>query len=226
MNELANAEREEVGRWLNNRAKNSHQPFRRRERAMSGFGARGCVGPTGVQMCARGRGSHKVPVRTDDLNIEPEVLHRLVADNYPAIAHSLLRPLLHLLSISREACGGDVDKFLIMLVIAIRTTEHACFATYSQGQLLSGEIPVFPTLGTNVRSVADSTGTPKETVRRKVGELIEAGWISREGNELRFTAVAYQELAGVRVAIEELALSNFEVVAELARQRLAASSDH
>ena len=145
-----------------------------------------------------------MPVRTNDLNIGRELLRRLVADNYPAIARGLLRPLLHLLSISREACGGDVDKFLIMLVIAIRTTEHECFATYSQEQLLSGEIPIFPTLGTNVRSVAESTGTPKETVRRKVGELIEAGWISRKGNELRFTAVAYQDLAVARVAAPDI----------------------
>ena len=29
--------RQEIGRWLNNRAENSHQPFRRRERAMERF---------------------------------------------------------------------------------------------------------------------------------------------------------------------------------------------
>lgn len=165
-----------------------------------------------------------MPVRTDGLDIGREVLRALVADNYPAVARSLLRPLLHLLSLSRAACGGDVDKFLIMLVIAIRTTEHEGFATSSQAQLLSGEIPVFPTLGTNVRSVAESTGTPKETVRRKVGELIEAGWIARERNELRFTVLAYRELSGVRVAIEELAVSNFQVVADLTRQHHAKSS--
>ncbi len=167
-----------------------------------------------------------MPARTDQLDIGREVLRQLVADNYPAIAHGLLRPLLHLLSISREACKGDVDKFLIMLVIAIRTTEHGSFATFSQAQLLSGEIPIFPTLGTNMRSVAESTGASRETVRRKVGELIEAGWISRQGNELRFTAVAYRELAVVRVAIEDLAVSNFRVVADLARKRLADPPDH
>ena len=37
MNEIGNADRQEVGRWLNNRAENSHQPFRRRERAMLRF---------------------------------------------------------------------------------------------------------------------------------------------------------------------------------------------
>jgi putative transposase len=34
MKEIGNADRQEVGRGLNNRAENSHQPFRRRERAM------------------------------------------------------------------------------------------------------------------------------------------------------------------------------------------------
>jgi putative transposase len=34
MKEIGDADRHEVGRRLNNRAENSHQPFRRRERAM------------------------------------------------------------------------------------------------------------------------------------------------------------------------------------------------
>ena len=34
---LGNANRQETGRWLNNRAENSHLPFRRRERAMQRF---------------------------------------------------------------------------------------------------------------------------------------------------------------------------------------------
>jgi putative transposase len=37
MREIGNADRQEVGRHLNNRAENSHQPFRRRERAMQRF---------------------------------------------------------------------------------------------------------------------------------------------------------------------------------------------
>ena len=37
MNEIGNADCQEVGRWRNNRAENSHQPFRRRERAMLRF---------------------------------------------------------------------------------------------------------------------------------------------------------------------------------------------
>jgi putative transposase len=37
MNEIRAADRHEVGGRLNNRAENSHQPFRRRERAMLRF---------------------------------------------------------------------------------------------------------------------------------------------------------------------------------------------
>ena len=37
MREIGNLERREMGRWLNNRAENSHLPFRRRERAMLRF---------------------------------------------------------------------------------------------------------------------------------------------------------------------------------------------
>ena len=37
MKVIGNAERQETGRWLNNRDENSHQPFRRRERAMAKF---------------------------------------------------------------------------------------------------------------------------------------------------------------------------------------------
>ena len=37
LKELGGAERQETGRWLNNRAENSHLPFRRRERAMLRF---------------------------------------------------------------------------------------------------------------------------------------------------------------------------------------------
>jgi len=37
MEVIGNADRQETGRWLNNRAENSLQPFRRRERAMHRF---------------------------------------------------------------------------------------------------------------------------------------------------------------------------------------------
>lgn len=140
---------------------------------------------------------------------------RLVAENYPSIVGGLLGPLLDLLSRSRGACGGDMDKFLIMMAVAIRTTTHKDFARYTQAQLLSGEVPVLPSLGINIQSIADSIGAPKETVRRKVGELVDAGWIVRERNELYYTGRAYQALADVGVSLEVMAARHYEIVAAL-----------
>jgi putative transposase len=37
MNDLGNADKQVVGRYANNRVENSHQPYRRRERAMIRF---------------------------------------------------------------------------------------------------------------------------------------------------------------------------------------------
>ena len=43
MTELGNAEKQEIGRWANNRVENSHLSFRRRERAMLRFRRMGCL---------------------------------------------------------------------------------------------------------------------------------------------------------------------------------------
>lgn len=92
---------------------------------------------------------------------------------------------------------------------------HRDFSRRSQKELLSGAIPVLPGLGANTRSIAETLGIPKETVRRKVSELIEAGWLARERGKLYSTARAYQELAPVREQLETLAARYYEVVAAL-----------
>ncbi len=43
MKEIGNWAHQETGRWLNNRAENSHQPFRRRERAMAKYRSMGSL---------------------------------------------------------------------------------------------------------------------------------------------------------------------------------------
>ena len=43
MRDIGNAEKQQTGRWLNNRVENSHLPFRRRERAMLRFRQMRCL---------------------------------------------------------------------------------------------------------------------------------------------------------------------------------------
>ena len=49
MKEICNADRQETGRWLDSKAENSHQPFRRRERAMPRFRRMRSSPPTAPQ---------------------------------------------------------------------------------------------------------------------------------------------------------------------------------
>jgi len=141
-----------------------------------------------------------------------QALLRLVAENAPLQAEPILAPLLEMLSLARKACEDDLDKFLIMLVVAIRAAGHRQFAAALLSQGEAGPASPFPSLGVNIQSIADSIGAPKETVRRKVADLVGLGWIAREGNELFLTPCAYQTLTPVREAIHSLAVRYHEVV--------------
>lgn len=140
-----------------------------------------------------------------------------IHERYSMIAADLLGPLLHFLTVARDLLGGDAEKVLIMLVISIRTKQHPDFARFSAEQLSSGELPVLPSLGVNVRSIADSTGIPKETVRRKTAELVAAGLLVREGSDLRYTGEGYAFVGPAREALERLAARTYHTVSQLLR---------
>jgi hypothetical protein len=131
------------------------------------------------------------------------------------VASDLLRPLLNVFSAAREVCDGDVDKFVILLVIGMRTTEHPEFKRLTDAQIKAGDPPVLPSLGTNTRSIAASVGIPKETARRKLAELVDSGWLAREHWDFRLTAQGYAALEPVRTRIQAMALSYHDLLSEL-----------
>jgi hypothetical protein len=138
-----------------------------------------------------------------------------VTEAFPSIAASLIDPLLSIFQTSRSACGGDLDKFLVILVIAIRTASHPRFAAMTPEQLLHEDLLILPGLGTNARSIAASLQMPRETVRRKVAELVEVGWAARRNSHLYATAEGYRQLAPIRVCLERLTVENYITVKKL-----------
>jgi hypothetical protein len=142
----------------------------------------------------------------------PESLVALLRRHYTLIAKDVLAPFVEVLAAGRGACGGDLDKLLIIMVVALRTAEHREIIDVEFEDVLSGAVERYPSLSTNVRSIADSTGIPKETVRRKVADLVEAGWIHRDGNRLALTPLASQMLTDVREPLLEMAVRNSETV--------------
>jgi hypothetical protein len=127
-----------------------------------------------------------------------------VNDQSP-LSDDLVAPFLAILQLLREVCGGDLEKIIIMLVVADRTVRHPAVKAMSTAERMESGLEFLPNIGVNARSIADSTGVPRETVRRKVADLVATGWIATTGRNLQFTTKGYRELTPGRQALERLA---------------------
>jgi len=139
----------------------------------------------------------------------------LLSQNYGLVAKDLFTPLLDVFGAARSAFDGDVERAVVLLEVAVRTMQDPRVANIDLQMVLSGEIEVYPTPSTNMRSIADSSGIPKETVRRKVAALVAEGLILRDGNSLSLSRTAAPVLTPLREAILKLAARNYETVAGL-----------
>ena len=112
-------------------------------------------------------------------------------------------PLVHYLVVGRGACH-DLDTLLVLLVIIQRANRHPGFGRLDPADLTAGRLDELPTLRVNMQSIADSTGIPRESVRRKVAELVQCGWVARDGANLRFTVDGYLAIAPLREAAVDM----------------------
>ena len=139
----------------------------------------------------------------------------LLAQNYGLVAKDLFTPLLDVLGAARSAFDGDIEKAVVLLEVAVRTMQDPSLSHLDLEPVLSGTIENYPSLSTNMRSIADSSGIPKETVRRKVAALVQEGLILREGNNLSLSTAATPVLTPVREAVLKLAARNYDAVVAL-----------
>lgn len=128
----------------------------------------------------------------------------LLTSNFDEIAPALVSQLVTVLSQGRQAFG-DLDRLLILFVICERSKLRGAGRSW-----------------TNIRSIAESTGLPRETVRRKVAQLADEGLISREGHRLTLLPAAETAARQTRAAIVEMAAANVELAERLAAEKKAA----
>lgn len=80
----------------------------------------------------------------------------------------------------REALDGDLDLFLVLTIIGER-----CFAVrnvpagMTEAQFHASSVSTVEPVAINLQSIADFSGIPRETVRRKVATLVARGWVRR-----------------------------------------------
>lgn len=143
----------------------------------------------------------------------------LLRRDYSYLAKDFIGPMLELFSVGRATCGGDLDRLFIVLVVAMRTAEDRRVLDLDLDDVLRGAVDVYPSLSTNVRSISDSTGIPKESVRRKVAALVEEGWIHRQGNSLSLAPQASRWLTPCREQLFQIALRYHQLIQDVDAQQ-------
>jgi hypothetical protein len=95
-----------------------------------------------------------------------------------------LAQLADLLRLARLRCEGDLDRFLLLIAVAVAVRD---------GEPADALGPISG--GPYAQSMATALAMPRETVRRKVAGMVEAGWLEREDGRLRLTAEGLERLA-------------------------------
>jgi hypothetical protein len=88
---------------------------------------------------------------------------------------------LRLMKSLRLLFGNDMDKAMIMAAIGQQQLRDPALPKRAYAPARDGAPVGDPARFTNVDRIAAATGIPRESVRRKVNELMARGWVVRVG---------------------------------------------
>ncbi|MEC3861240.1 hypothetical protein VK792_08090 [Mesobacterium sp. TK19101] len=119
-----------------------------------------------------------------------------VRENFDAIWPAHLSGFTNLLVQLRKRFDGDLDLVLVLATISSRTQPEEWVPALDQlGRLTRETAPESNQSAINIQSVAEYSGIPRETVRRKVTLLQARGWVDRGADgRLTVTHAAARDL--------------------------------
>ncbi|OYW53095.1 MAG: hypothetical protein B7Y80_17780 [Hyphomicrobium sp. 32-62-53] len=119
-----------------------------------------------------------------------------IRDNFGKIWPSHVSNLTEFLINARSAFDGDLDLFLVLAVIGDRTFASGRVSSSLTFDEFVSEDKVIPEpVALNAYSTSQFIKMPRETVRRKVQNLVDRGWVERcEDGSLRATRKASVDL--------------------------------
>lgn len=124
----------------------------------------------------------------------------------------------------RRHFDGDLDRMLVLAIIGSRTLHARRAEGLSYRDFAHGGRPEVPVNPINLQSVAECSGIPRETVRRKVRDLEQMGWVERrQGGVLAVTEKAACELEPATEATLRYLLAIGSACVEAARDYQANS---
>ena len=120
------------------------------------------------------------------LSKHPKINSTLMDRHAYQVAHLIASFTVPMLRDLYQRFNGDMVEIVVLGEVATRNVAH--FFTHSAGvlpeQWLDDESQRHKLMRPcNVLSISDATGIPRETVRRKVNQLIEKGWLYRDSNK-------------------------------------------
>jgi hypothetical protein len=126
-------------------------------------------------------------------DITPDYIKANFGRIWPNHVETLTRFLIH----CRRCFDGDLDLFLVLAVIGDRSFASGIVSTgMDYRTFIDPQRERTPPQPINSLSIASFSGIPRETVRRKVQDLIEKGWVQRDENgHLSATKKAAAQLA-------------------------------
>jgi hypothetical protein len=107
-----------------------------------------------------------------------------IKENFGKIWPAHVGNLTRFLVSCRRVFDGDFDMFLILAVIGDCTySQQHADPSQNYEAFKAGQLKATPPVNINIRSIAEYTGIPRETVRRKINQLVEKGWVKRGAND-------------------------------------------
>lgn len=117
--------------------------------------------------------------RSSEVNSKTKVVEAALKRNYPQVQYAFVEFISgHLADVSR-VFKGDLQFPVLLAVIGQATIEGYVAATKAGVRTQDIEPR---SLGLTSFRLADATGIPRETVRRKLLEMKRRGWLERRGN--------------------------------------------
>ncbi len=84
----------------------------------------------------------------------------------------------------RRVFDGDLDLFLVLTIIGERTfTARNAPDEMTHADFIERSVDSLQPAAINLQSIADYSGIPRETVRRKIQILLSKGWIIQDARK-------------------------------------------
>ena len=154
-----------------------------------------------------------------------DIYRRLFADKYFLMHYSFIQFFIdHLLEVS-HAFEADLQSVVVLAIVGQMEIEARIGPRLDGSDLDPSDAAIGRPPRTAISSIAEISGIPRETVRRKVEALAQHGWIARDLNGFWHITLGGPDGAPIRRELIEIDRRQMERVCQFLGQMHALAVD-